>query len=136
MIAKTLSKIHQKVKTTYMDNKVNFDYVTRVEGSSYFEAFLASIPVKDQAKLLATIQNVQRLGLYTAERMEWVKKLDKNLYEIRSKVSSNIQRAIYFQDEGTYYLITHGFIKKENKTPAREIMKAKRIRREYYLSRK
>ncbi|WP_256595386.1 type II toxin-antitoxin system RelE/ParE family toxin [Listeria grayi] len=103
------------MKTTYMDNKVNFDYVTRADGSSYFEEFLASIPVKDQAKLLATIQNVQRLGLYTAERMEWIKKLDKNVYEIRSKVSSNIQRAIYFQDEGTCYLITHGFTKKKTR---------------------
>ena len=28
--------------------------------------------------------------------MEWGKKLDSDIFEIRSKVSSNIQRALYF----------------------------------------
>ena len=40
--------------------------------------------------------------------MKWVKKLDNNLYEIRSKFGSNIQRAIYFQKVNNEYIITHG----------------------------
>ena len=63
--------------------------------------------------------------------MEWVKKLDNDIYEIRSKVGSNIQRALYFQKVGNEYLITHGFTKKTKKTPKTEIERAKSIRDKY-----
>ena len=54
-----------------------------------------------------------------------------NLFEIRSKVGSNIQRALYFHVHNGNYLITHGFTKKTNKTPKREIEHAKRVRLEW-----
>lgn len=46
-----------------------------------------------------------------------LKKLESNLYEIRSQRSSNIQRALYFQVQGTQYVITNAFTKKSQKTP-------------------
>jgi phage-related protein len=49
--------------------------------------------------------------------MKWLKKLDTNLYEIRSKVGSNIQRGIYFHWEDNKFINTHGFTKKTDKTP-------------------
>jgi phage-related protein len=66
-----------------------------------------------------------------AVKMQWVKKLDDGLYEVRSKLGSNDQRAVYFQDFGSCYLITHEFTKKTSKTPQSEIEKAKRIRKQY-----
>lgn len=48
----------------------------------------------------------------------------KNLYELKSKVSSNIQRALYFHVKGPEYVITHGFTKKTPKTPPAEIAHA------------
>ena len=60
-----------------------------------------------------------------------IKKLDTEIYEIRSKVSSNIQRALYFHVKNNQYIITHGFTKKTQKTPKREIIHAKQIRREF-----
>ena len=76
---------------------------------------------KDRIKLLTTIQKIEEEGIQIAIRMKWVKKLDNNLYEIRSKFGSNIQRAIYFQKVNNEYIITHGFTKKTQETPKREI---------------
>lgn len=112
-------------------DKPKFDYVRRKDGSSEFEDFLDSIPEKDVAKLLGTISKTQEHGLLVAQRMEWVKKIDTDLYELRSKVGSNIQRAIYFQKVENIYMITHGFTKKQQKTPRSEIDHAKRIKEKY-----
>nr|WP_239453973.1 type II toxin-antitoxin system RelE/ParE family toxin [Pediococcus acidilactici] len=59
-------------------------------------------------------------------------KIEKNLYEIRSKRASNIQRAIYFQFKDNKYIITNGFTKKSQKTPASE-KKIVRDRRTLYF---
>lgn len=111
--------------------KPQFDFIKRLDGTSEFEDFLNSIPEKDSAKLLATISKTEEHGLLIAQRMEWVKKIEADLFELRSKVGSNIQRAIYFQKVGNDYLITHGFTKKQQKTPKSEIQHAKSVREKY-----
>lgn len=85
------------------------------EQSPEFAEFLKSLPEKDRKKLIATILAIQSYGIQTAIKMQWVKKLESNLYEIRSKLGSNIQRAIYFQVKNEHYYITHGFKKKLRK---------------------
>ncbi|HAQ7055824.1 TPA: type II toxin-antitoxin system RelE/ParE family toxin, partial [Enterococcus faecium] len=69
-----------------------------------------------------------------AQRLKWVKKLDTNLYELRSKVGSNIQRAIYFHVVNGRYVITHGFTKKTEKTPISELKHAKELREEWFTN--
>ena len=91
--------------------KFEFDYQDWAE----FEQFLDQLPDKDAAKLIATIQNIENNGLLVAERQLWVKKLENNLYEIRSKRASNIQRAIYFKVKGSQYIITNAFTKKRKR---------------------
>lgn len=110
--------------------KLRFSYYDEKE----FQEFLDRLPNKDAAKLITIIQNIEMYGLFIAERQKWTKKVDNNLYEIRSKRASNIQRAIYFQLQGNEYVITHGFTKKTQKTPVGEISLAK-TRRAKYLSR-
>lgn len=73
------------------------------------------MPDKDAAKLLAVINNIEEQGLAIVERQKWIKKIELNLYEIRSKRASNIQRAIYFHWEQNSYVITHDFTKKTQK---------------------
>ncbi|MDO3408164.1 type II toxin-antitoxin system RelE/ParE family toxin [Saccharibacillus sp. CPCC 101409] len=114
-----------------MEKQIEFEYICNEDGSSEFEDFLNSLPDKDQAKLLAVIKNTEEQGLSIAIKMKWVKKLEDNLYELRSKVGSNIQRAIYFQKIGSEYVITHGFTKKTPKTPHTEIEHAKNLRERY-----
>ena len=86
---------------------------------------------KDRNKLRATIDMIEKAGIHPAIQLEWVKKLDSEIYEIRSKISSNIQRALYFHIRNNQYIITHGFTKKTQKTPTKEIIKAKQIKQEF-----
>lgn len=112
-------------------DKLYFDYAKDNKGNSIFESYVDTLPDKIAAKLLARIIEIEENGLQTSIKMKWIKKLDKNLYEIRTKFGSNIQRAIYFQKIGNQYIITHGFTKKTQKTPKKEIDRAKRIRKGY-----
>ncbi|MCH5464152.1 type II toxin-antitoxin system RelE/ParE family toxin [Lactobacillus sp. ZJLC29-4] len=96
-----------------------------------FDHFLDSLSDKDVAKLLRIMGWVQEKGIMLAIQMKWIKKLEDNLYELRSQQGNGIQRVIYFHLEGSEYVITHGFTKKTVKTPASEIKRGRRIRRLY-----
>ena len=54
------------------------------------------------------------------------------LFEIRIKVGSDIYRIICFFDEGNLIILLNGFQKKSEKTPSREIEKAKLLKLKYY----
>jgi len=110
--------------------KIEFDYYDWSE----FKGFLNQLSDKDATKLIATIQNIEGNGLIVAQRQLWVIKQENNLYEIRCKRVTNIQRAIYFQIQESQYLITHAFTKKSQKTPESE--KIVRNRRSQYFSRR
>ena len=61
-----------------------------------FEEFIESLPIKDFQKLHIVITSIKEFGILTTIQQEWVKKLNSEIYEIRSKVSTNIQRVLYF----------------------------------------
>ena len=104
-----------------MEKQLFFDRITRADGTSEFEDFLATLPVKDRAKLLSVINKTEQLGMQVAIQQQWVKKLRDGICELRSRQGGNIQRALYFRKLGNEYVITHGFTKKTDKTPDREI---------------
>lgn len=112
--------------------KPQFRSYRRPNGHNEFKEFMLSLPPKEAAKLQAAIKTTEAKGLEVATRMLLVKKLDKNLYELRSRVGKNYQRSLYFHISGPDYMITHGFSKKTNKTPQREIDHAIDLRAEYY----
>lgn len=111
--------------------KPKFISYTRPNGHNEFEEFYNSLPVKDRNKLRATIEMIEEAGIQAAIQLEWIKKLNSEINEIRSKVSSNIQRALYFHVKNNQYIITHGFTKKTQKTPIKEIERAKQIKYEF-----
>ena len=80
---------------------------------------------------MATIEIIEKKGMIIAFQLELVKKLDYEIYEIRSKISTHIQRVLYFHKDSNKYIVTHGFTKKTQKTPVREIQHAKTIKAEY-----
>ena len=116
--------------------ELDFEFYTRPNGHTEFKEYLDSLDVKSRAKLLARINIVAKKGINISIQHNWVKPLDKNLYEVRSRISSNQQRGLYFHVDGTHYVITHGFTKKNKKTPLREIKHAKALRDEYFTNRK
>ncbi|MGQ5709669.1 type II toxin-antitoxin system RelE/ParE family toxin [Lactobacillus sp. PSON] len=116
--------------------ELDFEFYRRPNGHIEFQEFLDKLSKKDRAKLLATINQVSIKGISIGIQQNWVKFIDKNLYEIRSKVGKNQQRGLYFYVDGTKYMITNGFTKKTKKTPVREINHAKVLRKEYYDNKK
>lgn len=100
---------------------MKFEYYEAEDGTVPFEQFLLALPAKDRAKMIWTIQSVEALGLEVAKRQKWIKKLDDNLFELRSIQGNNIQRGFYFKYKDGIFVITHGFTKKTQKTPKKEI---------------
>lgn len=52
--------------------------------------------------------------------------------ELRAKVGSDISRVLYFFVVGQRAILTHGFIKKTNKTPVAEIERAISYRQDFF----
>lgn len=97
-------------------------------GNSPYKEWLNGLPRPDRAKMEALIRKIEQTDLSYCMKMQWVKKVDDDIWEIRSKRSSNIQRACYFYMSGSQCVITHGFTKKTQKMPPKELKRAHRIR--------
>ena len=56
------------------------------------------------------------------------------IYEIRVEIESNIYRIFCCMDGGAVVVLFHGFQKKTQKTPLKEIKRAEAIKKEYFKS--
>ncbi|WP_121967147.1 type II toxin-antitoxin system RelE/ParE family toxin [Myroides sp. N17-2] len=97
------------------------------------EHFLDSLDIKARAKV---VYNVERVLESSAIDSELFKKLDNDIWEFRTLYSKIQYRLLSFWCPKTNSLIiaTHGFIKKTQKTPKKEIARAREIRRIYLES--
>ena len=85
-------------------------------------------------KIIAVIELVETTRIVPAK---FFKKLtDTQLYVCRIPWESNIYRLFCFFDRNDKVVITNGFAKKTQKTPQREIDRAKKYRRDYLDRRK
>lgn len=64
-------------------------------------------------------------------REPYSKYLSEGIFELRARVGSDITRVLYFFYVDSRIVLTNGFIKKTNKTPIKEIEKAKKYRADY-----
>jgi len=65
---------------------------------------------------------------------KFFKHVEDGIYEIRIKSGNSIFRVFSFFDEGKLIILLHGFTKKTQKLPRKEIDKAVKLRRVYYES--
>ena len=63
--------------------------------------------------------------------MPHARPMGDGIYELRSQESSNIARVFYFFIVGNKIILTHGFVKKTQKTPPGELEKARRYKKDY-----
>ena len=98
-------------------------------GKQPAKEFLLSLDIKMRAKMSMIISILQDNGYELKE--PYSKHLSDGIFEIRAKVSSNVCRVLYFFYFGNQIILTNGFVKKTSKTPAKEIEKAKRYRKDY-----
>lgn len=92
--------------------------------------FLDGLDIKMRQKMLRSIQALQDMGI--SLRMPLSESLEDGIFELRAKSGTNISRVMYFFIIGNQAVLTHGFIKKTQKTPRRELQRAKEIRADYF----
>jgi phage-related protein len=95
------------------------------------EEFILAQDFKMQAKLFMMLEFLEEKG--PALREPYSKSLEDGIFEIRAKHGSDITRVLYFFVVGRKVILTNGFVKKTQKTPKREIERAKRYRADYQL---
>ena len=91
-----------------------------------------SLDSKMSAKLVGLMEILEEKG--TELRMPYSEHLGDGTFELRCKQGSNITRVMYFFYVGKKIVVTNGFVKKTQKTPAKELKLAKE-RRADWLSR-
>lgn len=109
------------------------EFYDKADGSEPAKEFILSLDLKMRAKVLRTVALLRDAG--PSLREPYSKPLDDGIFEIRTKFGSDITRVLYFFMVGQKIILTNGFIKKTQKTPASEIALAKQYRADY-LARK
>ena len=86
---------------------------------------------KVQEKILWTIRLIRDTPLIPEKYFKHLTNTD-GIYEIRISSGSDIFRIFCFFDEGKLIILINGFQKKTQKTPAKEIERAKKLKQQYY----
>jgi len=111
--------------------KPNFDikFYDKQDGTKPAEEFIMGLPLKMNAKMFRLLWMLEDNGPELREPQS--KHLVDGIFELRARVGSDVSRVLYFFMVGKKVVLTHGFIKKTQKTPTEEIERAKRYRQEY-----
>ena len=107
----------------------NAEFYTKENGEKPARDFIESFGEKVHAKFLRSIDLLETNGTFL--RLPHSAELQDGIFELRVQETGNIYRVLYFFYIGKRIILTHGFVKKTQKTPHREIEKAKREIEDY-----
>ena len=108
----------------------NQKYRTIIFYKDYFQAFFLKQRNKVKDKIIWTFDLIEELQRVPETYLKHIENTD-GLYEIRVQLGRNIFRIFCFFDQGQLVVLAHGFQKKTQKTPKKEIEKALKIKEEY-----
>ena len=115
-----------------METKAKFNVILSSEASDFLEGLNSKIREK-------IIYNIRK-STYTIDPELFKKLDDTNIWKFRTRYNNAQYRLLAFWDKtsniDTLVIATHGFIKKTQKTPSKEITKAQEIRKQYFNSKK
>lgn len=111
------------------NHKWTVENYVKVNGTEPVEEFLDSLPPKDEAKVLRTIQLLEEFG--NELKKPHFDYMGDGMYELRTRVSSNIHRVLYFHYQHGCFILLHGFTKKTQKTPLKELTTARGYMKDY-----
>jgi phage-related protein len=94
--------------------------------------FLNGLDARTQARFLRSIEQLRLRNVQAREPL--VRHLEDKLWELREESQTNIYRLIYFFFTARRIVFLHGFQKKTQKTPRREIELAQ-LRLDHFTSR-
>lgn len=107
----------------------------RIILSAEAHAFVMAQPVEARTKIDANIRRIEN-GIISKDLFKKIKGTD--IWELRTLYGGMAYRIMAFWDKRQRSLViaTHGFVKKTQKTPEKEIAKAIAIMKEYYGTQK
>ena len=103
-------------------------YETR-DGKSPVEEFIESLDTETQDKFILKQQLLEDLGPQL--RYPHTDHIEEGIFELRFKGKEGQIRVLFFFFYGKRIIFTHGFIKKTQKTPRKEIGIAKERRKDF-----
>jgi phage-related protein len=92
------------------------------------DEFIHSLSPKLEAKALRAIDLLQQFGYLLKEPHSKILKDAEGMKELRIKVATDICRLFYFHHMDMVYIITSGYVKKEDSTSREEIDRALRLK--------
>ena len=98
---------------------------------NYFKEFYVAQTKVVRDKINFVLQMVETQRMIPKKFFRIIEGSD-GIYEIKVEIESNIYRVFCCMDEGAVVVLFHGFQKKTQKTPLKEIAKAEKIREEYF----
>jgi len=110
-----------------LNGEFTVEYVELPNGRVPAREFLDTLDDKAAARIDAFIDRLRVYG----NRMQgkFVKKLTDDIFELRVKQFDRIFRVLFFYQPGMLIVITSGFQKKTEQTPASEITRAEQLRK-------
>ncbi len=104
-------------------------FYRKEDSTAPVEVFLDSLKEKVVQKILAVLKLIEELDVIPDKFFKKLK--DTNIWECRIKWESNIYRIFSFYQKKNKVVLTHGIIKKSQKTPKKEIERAEKYRLDY-----
>jgi phage-related protein len=105
------------------------DYYRDANGNEPVKEFLNSLSLPAKAKMMRQIELLTERGVLLKE--PYTRHIKGKLRELRIKDSHGAVRVLYFTYTGRRFILLHGFIKKTEKTPDREIKIAEKRMGDY-----
>ena len=99
------------------------------DGRTPTQEFLDSLEPKMNAKMVGLMEILEEKGYSLRE--PYSAPLEDGIFELRAVQGSNISHALFFFYVEGRIVITHGFIKKTQKTPRAQIELAKKYRADF-----
>ncbi|TAL35975.1 MAG: type II toxin-antitoxin system RelE/ParE family toxin [Spirochaetes bacterium] len=103
---------------------------TTNDGKCPMKEFLDSLPRKVFQKVTWVLQLLVELEKIPSTYFKKIVNSD-NIWECRIDFSSNTYRIFCFFKNGSIIILTHGIMKKSQKTPQSEIMKAEEYKKDF-----
>ncbi|MCL2177332.1 MAG: type II toxin-antitoxin system RelE/ParE family toxin [Firmicutes bacterium] len=104
------------------------DYYETESGSAPAEEYIKTLDAKTRAKVHRQIGLLQSVGKEL--RMPYSRYMEDGILELRISTGNEI-RIFYFFTANKKIILTNGFTKKTQKTPAKELDKAKKYKSDY-----
>ena len=100
------------------------------DGKCPAQDFLDSLPGKAAQKVTWVLRLLEDMNIVPSS---YFKKLlgTQEIWECRIQLGSNAYRILCFFTENSVVVLTHGFVKKTQKTPKAEIEKAETYRKDF-----